>query len=73
MTIGQRAAQCIKERAWEIGITFRRECDDMGINDSQMRVWASGKMNPSAHFLAVMCSHGYDIKYILTGERKDNG
>ena len=73
MTIGQRAAKAIKERAWANDTNFKDECSFVDCSDAQFRAWARGKANPCARVLAEMYKQGYDIPYILTGERKDNG
>ncbi len=71
MTIGQRAAIAIKERAWANDTTFEEECDNIDMHDSNLRSWAKGKANPSANALANMYLQGYDIAYILTGAKND--
>jgi hypothetical protein len=70
MTIGQRAAMAIKERAWANDTRFEDECDKIGIDESSLRSWTKSKANPSAYALAKLDLQGYDIHYILTGERK---
>ena len=70
MTIGQRAAMAIKERAWANDTIFDNECKKLGCSDAQRRAWARGKANPCARVIAEMFKQGYDIPYILTGERK---
>jgi transcriptional regulator with XRE-family HTH domain len=73
MTIGQRAAKLVKERAWKRGTTFGVECDLLGVWDSQLRNWANGKGNPSARVLAEMHEQGYDVIWILTGKESNHG
>lgn len=70
MTIGQRAAMAIKERAWANGTSFEEVCNDIGIDGANMRSWAKAKANPGANALAKMYAQNYDIIYILTGEKK---
>ena len=70
MTIGQRAAKAIKERAWKNGTNFKDECAWVDCSDRQFRAWSSGETNPCARVLAEMYKLGYDIPYILTGETK---
>lgn len=72
MTIGQRAAKAIKERAWANDTNFIDECSLVDCSDAQFRAWGRGKANPCARVLAEMYKQGYDIPYILTGV-KDNG
>ncbi len=69
MTIGQRAAQAIKERAEEKGIDIKQECEELKTSEYTVRDWRYGK-TPCGYLLAEMCKHGYDVIYILTGEKK---
>lgn len=73
MTIGQRAVQLIRERVNKNGTTFKHECELITTTDTNVLVWSKGYVNPRAVILAEMCKQGYDVIYILTGERKDNG
>ena len=73
MTIGQRAAKLVKERAWKRGTTFGAECALLGIWDSNMREWAKGISAPRAITLARMYEYGYDVIWILTGEESNHG
>jgi predicted NBD/HSP70 family sugar kinase len=68
MTIGQRAAEAIKERASKNGTTIKQECEKNHIGDSQVRGWRRGKADPCAYVLAMMLRNGYDINHILKGE-----
>ena len=67
MSIGKRAAQLIKERAWKNGTSFAHECSEIQCSDVQMRAWNREKASPSARVLAEMLQQGYDIEYILLG------
>ena len=69
MTIGQRTAQVIKERAKEKGITIKQECEEIKTSQFTVRDWAKGSKIPGGYILAEMCRQGYDITYILIGER----
>lgn len=70
-TIGERAAMAIKERAWANGTSFLTECIKTGVCDCQMRHWATNGVNPNANALAEMYRNGYDVIYILTGEKHE--
>lgn len=70
MTIGQRAVQAIRERAKGNGTTFKSECQLLLMSDTNVLVWSKGSVNPRADILAEMCRQGYDMTYILIGERK---
>lgn len=72
MTIGQRAAQAVKERAKEKGITIKQECDVIKTSHFTVRDWAATSKTPGGYILGEMCRQGYDVIYILSGERKDN-
>lgn len=73
MTIGGRAANEIKKRAIEKGIDIKQECEGLKTSQYTRRDWANGKKIPGGYLLAEMCRQGYDVIYILTGERKGNG
>ena len=72
MTIGQRAAQAVKERAEEKGITIKQECEAIKTSQFTVRDWATRK-TPGGYILGEMYRQGYDVIWILSGERKDNG
>lgn len=71
MTIGQRAAQAVKERAKEKGITIEQECEAIKTSKSTVYDWATC-MTPGGYILSEMYRQGYDVIWILSGERKDN-
>lgn len=68
--IGLRAAEAVREMAKqnEVSITFETEC--IGVSRENMYSWEWGKTDPNSYALARMVSAGYDVIYILTGERK---
>jgi len=70
MTIGQRAVECIKKRADENGTSFKHQADLLDTSWNTIKNWTVGKVSPGSYFLAEMYKQGYDIMYILTGERK---
>lgn len=68
MTIGQRAAQLIKERAKKNNRRVEWELLELEIHEHSFRDWVAEKTNPSAYFLQNMARNGYDIMYILVGD-----
>lgn len=70
MTIGNRAAEAILKTAIDKGIDFKDECARMDITPKALSDWKVGKCDPCAYYLKIMCLSGYDIIYILTGEKK---
>ena len=73
MTIGERAAKLVKERAWANGTTFVQECEVLGVWYSNLRSWSTGLSDPRADTLASMYNAGYDVIWILTGKESNNG
>ena len=73
MTIGQRAVECIQNRAWENDTTIQNQCDILGFDRSRLVAWRKGKADPDSYGIAEMLQNGYGIEYILIGEKKDNG
>ena len=69
MTIGERAYKAIKEKCGHRKI--KKELDRMGILQSSIYGWKNGELNPSAYYLQQMALAGYDVFWILTGERKN--
>ena len=69
MTIGERALEAVRNRAKERGITFRSECEQLQTSDNTALSWKKKGTNPSSYVLAEMCRQGYDVIYILTGEK----
>lgn len=67
MTVGQRAAQAIRER-FPNGTKIQMEM--LGLNAGCIYDWKNGRANPTSYALAQMALAGYDIYWILTGERK---
>ena len=68
-TIGNRAYKEIKKRARENGISPTREAKKLGIASRSLSEWQNNG-NPCAYYLQQMYYAGYDVIYILTGERK---
>lgn len=69
MTIGQRAAQMIRETAEQEGQTVSEELKLLGMNRKTFGDWENRGGNPSAYWLQQMALVGYDVLWILTGER----
>lgn len=69
MTIGERATQEILKRVKINGGFVKDELRSMSISHDVYSKWKYHNLNPSAYFLQQMALHGYDIYYILTGER----
>lgn len=44
--------------------------DEIGSNRQRIWSWHNRKANPSAYCLRIMALAGYDVYYILIGERK---
>lgn len=70
-TIGNRAYNEIVKRSGEKGIPKYKESLEMGITSTLLAKWRDG-YNPSAYYLQQMALAGYDVIYILTGERRTN-
>ena len=66
-SIGQRAAKEIMRRVKYGNVNF--EMERMKIPLNNFYGWANGSRNPSANFLRQMALAGYDVYYILTGEK----
>ena len=70
MSIGRRAVDCIYKRAWETETTVQYQCDLLDMERTNLIAWRRGKANPGARVLAEMHRQGYDVIYILSGEKK---
>ena len=68
-TIGGRTCHAIQQRAKEKGCTMGEEMDRMYMNRTTFKHWATER-NPSAFFLQQLALNGYDVYWILTGEKK---
>ena len=69
-SIGERAAKEIMRRVKYEKV--KPELDRINIPVECYYSWANGSRNPSAQGLKQLALAGYDVHYILTGERKDN-
>ena len=70
--IGMRAAKAIREMAKENETSLSFELDCLDACRTQLRQYERCVADPGATILANMARNGYDVLYILTGERKDN-
>lgn len=70
--IGLRAARAIREMLEVNGTTLAFELDCLNLPHSRFWKYEHGRFNPSAEVLSSMAKLGYDIHYILTGERRKN-
>ena len=68
-----RAFEAVHARADEKGISFNAACNELGVSRMTVNGWKRNGNCPLTLTLAEMCKQGYDIPYILTGEKKDNG
>lgn len=67
MTIGERAYQAIRDKAGRKNICA--ELKRLDIVPQSFYAWRNGTANPSAYYLRSMALAGYDIMWILTGEK----
>lgn len=67
-TIGNRAYKEIKKRARQNGIKSYKEAEKAGITSGSLSAWKKNS-DPSAYCLKLMALAGYDVIYILTGEK----
>lgn len=70
--IGLRAARAIREMAKnnETSVAFEMSC--LKAHQSQINQYERCISDPGAAILANMARNGYDVIYILTGERGTN-
>lgn len=68
MTIGERTAQEIKKRV-KFGKVLP-ELKRLTIPTECYYRWKRGRGDPQAHYLRILALEGYDIHYILTGQKQ---
>jgi hypothetical protein len=68
--IGRRAAEEIRQASYNNDTTLQFELDCIGVSREMLYCWEHKKWEPTGKKLAGMALAGYDIYYILTGERK---
>ena len=66
--IAKRAAEVIRQRVGKYRVYD--EMDRLEITRQCFNHWEKGKHTPSGKVLQRMALAGYDVHYILTGERK---
>ena len=69
MTIGERVVQAIRERAKQNGTTLEVEKRQLGISQGCYTGYKYGRFDPSALVLQQMLRNGYDIVWILGGNK----
>lgn len=68
-TIGYRAYREISKVAFAKNIAPYKQAQSLNISASRLGDWRKGTHNPSAGVLRRMALEGYDVMYILLGER----
>lgn len=72
-SIGERAAQAIRERAAKNDSSIKAVLDEIKASGKILNEWERGRFNPSAYYLQQMLLAGYDIAWILIGTHTDDG
>ena len=67
--IGPRAAKEIRRMCKETGVSITEEMQRLGACRLNLYAYEHGKQDPCADTLRDMWLCGYDVIYILTGER----
>lgn len=67
--IGKRAAQAIRQKAGN-DCKYVMELDRLNFSRQLVHNWEHNKGTPSGKILQKMALAGYDVHWILTGERK---
>ena len=67
--IGLRAAKAVRHMAAENRTSIEFELDCCKVEKKRLYSWENGA-DPCAFTLAEMLKNGYDIEYILLGEKK---
>ena len=68
-TIGTRAYRELCKLAYANGIAPYKQAQSLGVSGTRIIDWKKGTHNPSAGVLRKMALEGYDVMYILLGER----
>lgn len=66
--IGLRAAKLIRERA----VHVKEQMYRLGLRRNSIHDWESGACAPSVYALQAMAYQGYDVVYVLTGQKGRN-
>lgn len=69
--IGKRAAEAILQRVGGHR-SMDAELDRLKLTRQGFYQWETGKHTPSGKMLQKLALAGYDVHWILTGERKNN-
>lgn len=69
MTVGERAAFVIRITAALKDIPLSEECENIDARGKTYDDWHKRGKNPSSHYLQQMALAGYDVMWILTGEK----
>ena len=72
-TIGNRAYQAIKERAEQNGRHILDQAEEVFVSKRVLWAWQHGQYDPRAYFLQELAKAGYDVIWILTGKREEDG
>lgn len=67
---GKRAAEAILQRVGADS-DYHKELDRLNLTRQSLHQWQTGKYFPSGRVLQRLAFAGYDVHYILTGERHD--
>jgi hypothetical protein len=67
--IGKRAAEAIRKMAEENGTNVNFELQCLYMQYTQLYHYERNVADPGASVLARMAKNGYDVLYILTGEK----
>lgn len=68
MTVGQRAALAIKRRVRHGRV--KPELDRLTIPNGSYERWKLGKSDPQSFWLQQLALAGYDVHWILTGQKQ---
>lgn len=71
MSIGERTAEVIRDRATQERTTLEVQLQKINVCRKVYGDWKYRGWNPSAYFLQQMALAGYDVFYVLTGEKKN--
>lgn len=69
--IGKRTAEAIRKMAAENDTSISFELNCLKAEGSHLFAWEHDISDPRASTLATLARNGYDVIYILTGEKKN--
>ena len=70
-SIGKRAAYAIRGRCVQERTRLFRELGKLDIPYTNFNSWEGGKNAPNAYYLQKLALAGYDVFWILTGEKHE--